>query len=316
MKLLIELPTWLGDTIMATPAIENLIKSTNPKEITIVGSHVSTSILKNHPKVNKVFIDNTKKSKNRVFATYKLAKEIEPHDIAISFRSHLFSKLLLFFTGSKRRFLYKKDKKNLHQVQKYNNFINKILNIDSEPKDLKIYLPKEKSLSFSLPSSPLLGINPGATYGSAKRWDSKKFAQVAAHFSNRFNIVIFGGPNEVDIAKEIEDDLKEKGVKNYINLAGKTSIDELVLAISKLNIFITNDSGPMHIAAAFKIPTIAIFGPTNYKETSPWNHPKSKIISLNLECSPCMKRTCPLKHHKCMEDISSNMVIKEALKLF
>ena len=314
MKLLIELPTWLGDTVMATPAIENLINSTNPKEITIVGSYVSTEILKNHPKVAKVFIDNTKKSKNRLFATYKLAKKIGKHDLSISFRSHLFSKLLLFFTGSKKRFIYKKDSNSIHQVQKYNNFINQILNINSQPGDLKIYLPKI-SLSFDLPSSPLLGINPGATYGSAKRWDSKKFAEVAAHFSDKFSIIIFGGPNEKEIAKEIEDELKSKNIKNYINLSGKTTIDELVLTISKLNLFITNDSGPMHIAAAFKIPTIAIFGPTNHKATSQWNNPKGRIVSLDLECVPCMKRVCPLKHHKCMKDLSSGIVIKAINKL-
>ncbi|WP_281950389.1 lipopolysaccharide heptosyltransferase II [Nitrosophilus kaiyonis] len=319
--LLIELPTWLGDTIMATPAIENIIKTVNPKKITIVGSYVSTNALKNHPKIDKIFIDNTKKSKNRLFATYKLAKKIGKHDIAISFRSHFFSKLLLFFTGSKKRYIFTPSllhsfTANLHQVEKYNYFINSIFKTNLPPSDLKLYLPSIKNslLPSALNLQPLLGINPGATYGSAKRWYSKYFAQVAKHFSNNFKIVIFGGPNEVSIAKEIENFLLQEGVEP-INLAGKTSIEELIFYISKLSLFITNDSGPMHIAAAFKIPTVAIFGPTDYSSTSQWKNPKGKVVSLNLECAPCMKRVCPLKHHKCMKDLTPNMVIKTAKEL-
>ncbi len=317
--LLIEIPTWLGDTVMATPAIENLIQTLNPKEITIVGSYVSAEALKHHPKINKVFIDETKKSKNRLFSTYKLAKKIGSHDIAVSFRSHFFSKLLLFLTGSKKRFFYSPStfkihpSTSLHQVEKYNYFINSVFKTDIPPGDLKLYLNPYHLIT--LPPSPLLGINPGATYGSAKRWYPQKFAKVAATFSDRFNIVIFGGPNEKEIAKDIEKELKILGVKNYINLAGKTTIEELMAAISKLNLFITNDSGPMHIAAAFKIPTVAIFGPTDYTSTSQWKNPKSKIVALNLDCSPCMKRVCPLKHHKCMKDLTPNMVIKAANEL-
>jgi len=318
--ILIELPTWLGDTIMATPAIQNLINELNPKEITLIGSFVSTQSLKNYPKVKKVFIDDTKKSKNRLLATYKLAKKIGPHDIAISFRSHFFSKLLLFLTGSKNRFILTSSHlrsftTNMHQVEKYNTFINNILKTNLPAGNLKLYLPKISNHQLStINHQPLLGINPGATYGSAKRWYPKYFAKVAKYFSKEYKIILFGGPNEVDIAKDIEDIIKNESIKS-INLAGKTSIEELVYYISKLNLFITNDSGPMHIAAAFKIPTVAIFGPTNYKSTSQWKNPKGKIVSLDLECAPCMKRVCPLKHHKCMKDLTPDMVIKAAKEL-
>ena len=318
-NLLIELPTWLGDAVMATPAIENLIKIANPKKITVVGSYVSTKILKNHPKIDKIFIDDTKKSKNRLFATYKLAKKIGKHDIAISFRSHFFSKLLLFFTGSKKYYQYQPSTINhqlstkLHQVEKYNTFINNIFKTDLPAGNLKLYLPKISNHQLStINQQPLLGINPGATYGSAKRWYSEYFAKVAKYFSNDFKIIIFGGPNEVKIANEIENFLIQEGIKP-INLAGKTSIEELIFYISKLSLFITNDSGPMHIAAAFKVPTVAIFGPTDYTSTSQWKNPKGKIVSLNLKCAPCMKRVCPLKHHKCMKDLTPQIVI-DAIK--
>ena len=81
------------------------------------------------------------------------------------------------------------------------------------------------------------------------------------------------------------------------------------LDLSNLDIFITGDSGPMHIAASFEIPTISIFGPTNENETSQWMNSKSIILKKNLNCQPCMKRTCPLSHNNCMKLIKSNDVL-------
>jgi len=304
MKLLIEVPTWLGDTIMATPAIENLLDTYIDAEVTVMGSFVSTEIFKKHPRVSHIIVDDTKKKKNRYIALYKLAKDIGRFEIAVSFRSSFTSKLLLFFTGSKKIYRYKKILEEKHQVLKYNDFINSILNQNNQAEDLKLYF---EPFSYS---KPTLGINPGATYGSAKRWYPQEFAKVAIELSFKYNIVIFGGPGEVDIASDIENSLKENGIKNYQNLAGKTAIPELIEKVAGLDIFITNDSGPMHIAAAFKVPTYAIFGPTKYKETNQWNNPNEHIITKNLECAPCMKRVCPLGHHDCMKLITSEDVLK------
>jgi heptosyltransferase-2 len=121
--------------------------------------------------------------------------------------------------------------------------------------------------------------------------------------------LIFGGPNEVDIAADIEKFLITNRISNYKNLAGKTSITELIDKISKLDLFITGDSGPMHIAASFNISTISIFGPTNDKETSQWMNRNGVILKKNLKCQPCMKRTCPLKHHNCMALLESQEVL-------
>jgi heptosyltransferase II len=121
--------------------------------------------------------------------------------------------------------------------------------------------------------------------------------------------MIFGGADELEFAEEIEGHLKKNNISNYLNLAGKTSISELSNYISNLDIFITGDSGPMHIAASLDIPTIALFGPTNPIETSQWKNPHSVTIKKDLECQPCMKRTCPLKHHNCMKLIEAREVI-------
>jgi heptosyltransferase-2 len=140
-------------------------------------------------------------------------------------------------------------------------------------------------------------------------WHPEKFAKVATELSNKFDILIFGGPNEKELAGDIEKALIEKGVINYQNLAGNTSVEELIYHISTLDMFVTGDSGPMHIAAAFQVPTVAIFGPTKDKETSQWMNHKNTIVKKGLDCQPCMKRNCPLKHNNCMKLITAEEVL-------
>ena len=307
MKILIELPTWLGDTVMATPAIENLVSHFNNVEITLLGSFVSIAAFKNHPKVLKTYVLD-----KQYINLYKTLKDFDEFDVFLSFRSSLRSKFIKFYISSKSKYQF--DKKKYikdHQVEKYNNFINDSLNINSFASKLILHT-KEKNTDGK---NKLLGINPGASYGSAKRWYPKEFAKVAIDLSSQYDIIIFGGPNEKDIAKDIEKYLIEKGVENYKNLAAQITINELITQISNLDLFITGDSGPMHLAAAFQIPTVAIFGPTKDNETSQWMNEKSMIVKKNLDCQPCMKRTCPLKHHNCMKLIEASEVL-EAVKAF
>lgn len=303
MRIFIELPTWLGDAIMTTPAIENLIERYPDAEMTLFGSFVSTEALKMHPKVSECIVDESKKARSRLYWLYQKAKQLGSFDIAISFRSSLTSSFFLWCICAKKKVHYKKNVFEGHQVEKYIQFIAKSLPVNTSLRPLKLY-----QVPFHF-EKPTLGINPGATYGSAKRWYPKEFAKVAAYFANRYDIVIFGGPNEIDIAREVEDKLKEDAITNITNLAGKTTIQELIQNIAGLSLFVTNDSGPMHIAAAYKIPTVALFGPTKYDETSPWQNPNSTILSHNLQCAPCMKRECPIKTHECMRGIKAEEVI-------
>ena len=180
------------------------------------------------------------------------------------------------------------------------------MNINSIPGKLKLKYQKRTRLS----NKKLLGINPGASYGSAKRWYPEKFAAVAVDLSNNYDIVILGGRKEKEISSDIEKYLIEKGIANYQNLSGQTTVDELTSQIANLDLFITGDSGPMHLAAAYQIPTVSIFGPTNDIETSQWINEKSIIVKKNLNCQPCMKRVCPLKHHHCMKLIDSLEVLR------
>jgi heptosyltransferase-2 len=308
MKVLIELPTWLGDCVMATPAIENIVNFYNDAEITFIGSFVSIEAIKNHPKVIKTVVLDKKYS-----VLYNTAKNLGDFDVFFSFRGSIRSKFLKFFISAKNKHQFDKNKYiNCHQVKKYNDFVNDSLSINSNPGKLKLY---KQNQSSEVVQKPTLGINPGASYGSAKRWYPEEFAKVAEELSGQYDIVIFGGPGEKDIAMDIEKSLLEKGIDNCQNLAGNTSIPELIDRISKLDLFITGDSGPMHVAAAFQVPTVAIFGPTKDDETSQWMNEKSIIVKEDLDCQPCMKRTCPLQHHNCMNLIKAVNVLS-AVKTF
>ncbi len=309
MKIFIELPSWLGDTVMATPALENLVKKYENPEITLMGSYIAIESLKHHPAVNQTYI-----SDKGYLSILKLAKNVGKFDIFFSFRSSFRSKVFKLFINSKKKYQYSKDNfQNLHQVEKYNEFINESLNTKFSAGHLNIHsdLVSLKKTNFNSSQKLTLGINPGASYGKAKCWYPEEFAAVAAKLSSKFDINILGGPNDKNIAMDIETLLIKKGITNFKNLAGTTSINELIKHISNLDLFITGDSGPMHIAACYQIPTISIFGPTRDNETSQWMNAKSIVVKKSLDCQPCMKRTCPLIHHNCMKLIKAKDVLKE-----
>jgi len=312
VKIFIEIPTWLGDAVMATPAIENIVQTYPSAKLTIFGSFVSTKLFLEHPNVNNIIIDNSKSKGNRYKNLFKLAKKEKKFDLAISFRKNFTTKFLLYFIDAKKKFYYKRFDKKLktHQVIRYNDFINRSLKTNTKPQKLKIYQNLEKKES----TKKILGINPGATYGSAKRWYPAEFAKVAIVLSKYYDIKIFGGPSETEIAGDIEKSLVKSGVNNYENLAGKTSVEELIENISNLDLFITNDSGPMHVAAAFDVPTVCIFGPTRHNETNQWQNTHEMLLRKEMECSPCMKRVCPLKdekeNHACMKLITAQDVLE------
>jgi len=308
MRILIELPSWLGDCVMATPAIENIIDFyDNNVEITLLGNSISTEIMQFHPRVVNSFI----LSKNYK-ELYKTSKIIGDFDIFLSFRSSFRSTILKMLISSQKKYQFNKKKFTIgHQVEKYNQFVQESLGVKKKPGKLKIF-----NIDTCYSSNErLLGINPGASYGSAKCWPHEKFVDVAIALSDKYKILIFGGSSEIELSKKIEKKLKNQNCKNFINLTGKTTIKELIEYISSLDLFITGDSGPMHIASAFQIPTISIFGPTKVFETCQWMNDKSVIVKKDLVCQPCMRRVCPLKHHNCMKKISSNEVIDSALNL-
>ena len=301
IKALIELPTWLGDCVMSTPAIDNIVRFYSNVEITIIGPHSSIELIKNHPKVVETIVLDSK-----IKSVYIPFTKIGFFDVYFSFRRSIRAKLLKLTVIAKKKYQFNhKNFPNRHQVEKYVDFVNQSLSTNYSSGMLVNYLSNSKIKG----NKKKLGLNPGASYGSAKRWYPEQFAKVAIALSDQFDIYIFGGVEEKDFANQIENFLISNKIFNYTNLAGKTSISELSNYISNINIFVTGDSGPMHIAASLQIPTIALFGPTNSIETSQWKNANSLIIQKNLDCQPCMKRTCPLNHHNCMKLIDGQEVI-------
>jgi heptosyltransferase-2 len=315
MKIVVETPTWLGDSVMLTPTLQNLERLFPEADITLIGSRVAIDILEG-------FEDNSfiLQRKNRLRNIRNITKELGKVDIALSFRTSPYSGILQILSGAKTRvaigklsnrlFLTKaiSPSPKLHQVEKYLTILEGISD-EVEKLPLKLnFTPKQFS-------KPTLGINAGATYGSAKRWYPERFAKVIAELSDRYETILFGGKGEVDINREIEMLLKERGVSNFRNLAGKTSVRELAENIGGLDLFITNDSGPMHIGAAYGVPTVSIFGSTNHLQTDQWMNRESLIIRKEMECAPCMKRECPLKHHECMRSIEARDVLEGVEKL-
>ena len=286
---------------MSTPAIENISHYFNEIEISIFGSKTSVELIKNHPRVvNSLVID----SKNHL--SLKAYTGLGSFDYYFSFRGSTRAKIIKLIVNAKNKYQFNHKKfSNRHQVKKYTDFINHALDTRLHPGNLISYVenPNKKS------TSRLLGINPGASYGDAKRWSPEKFAQIAIELSSSFDIIIFGGIDELRFSNKIEDLLIKNNIHNFSNLAGKTTITELTKHISSLDIFLTGDSGPMHIAASLQIPTVALFGPTNSAETSQWKNPHSLIVKKNLDCQPCLKRKCPLIHHNCMRLIEAKEVI-------
>ncbi len=317
MKILLRLPNWIGDAVMATPAINTLCKNFLNAEITLVGSSAVLPLFENDPRFSKFVADSSKKSKLRILGLRKMAKELGKFDLAVTFRNSIACTLMVYWTGStqtvgasnwlrNRIFTNSIDvDKKLHQAQIYHRIVTQFLGISEEtPSTHLVVQQPEKYIR------PTLGIAPGASYGDAKRWLPERFAEVAIKISKQYDydIVVLGSPAEKEVANQIEEIFQQQGIKNYQNCVGKTTIPELLKKIAGVSLFITNDSGPMHIAGAMNIPTVAVFGPTIPHQTHPWGNTKLEIVIKPIPCAPCMKRTCPYKHHNCMKQITTEEV--------
>jgi heptosyltransferase-2 len=164
-------------------------------------------------------------------------------------------------------------------------------------------------------ASPIFGLNPGAEYGPAKRWPIERFIAAAKEIQRRTNCawVLYGGKNDVAFTNPIESAL---GGATIFNLAGKTSLRELMALLKRCQVFLTNDTGPMHVAAALGVPMVAIFGSTSPELTGPMSadETKLKIVRSDVSCSPCFLRECPIDF-RCMKGISVEQVVEAVLDL-
>lgn len=161
------------------------------------------------------------------------------------------------------------------------------------------------------PSRPLVAFCPGAEYGPAKRWPATHFADLAQQILKTFpyaQLIALGGPKDAEIAEAIR-----ATAPQVRNLCGTTKLEQAIALLARTDAAVCNDSGLMHVTAALNRPLVAVFGSSDPRHTPP-HSAVAQVIWLQLECSPCFERTCPLGHTRCLTEISAEQVF-ERLRL-
>lgn len=164
-----------------------------------------------------------------------------------------------------------------------------------------------KKFNLNKNQGPILALCPGAEFGPAKRWPEEYYADLARiKLKEGWQVFLFGSKKDAISCLKIQDQTNHQ----CIDLSGKTSLGEAIDILSETSFVVCNDSGLMHIAAALDKPQVAVYGPTSPKFTPPLSE-KARIVSLALPCSPCFKRTCPLKHQNCMKHLTPAHILEE-----
>jgi heptosyltransferase-2 len=204
-------------------------------------------------------------------------------------------------------------------VEYYLNLLEVIMDVGEVPRELVLEVnPQASGCVAQLLSDrgigegdPIIGLNPGAFYGSAKRWLPERFAESAGRLakSTGWTIVVTGTDKERPVAEQIA----EACGRPVVNLAGMLLLREAVALIDRFSIMLTNDSGAMHLAAARGVPMVAIFGPTDWRTTYPY-HEDAQLVRRETSCAPCLLRECPVDH-RCMTRVSVDEVVAAAEEL-
>lgn len=332
-KILLRGTNWIGDAILTLPAVAS-IRATYPK------AHIAMLVKPWVADIYKIFsdVDDIILYENKFdnpTGVLRLARKLkkEKFDLAILLQNAIEAAIIALAAGIPLRAGYDSDGRSLlltHRVRR-TEAIKKIHQVDYYLEMVKalgcVSVNREVNLKTKINISDardvlrkylsgsqkdLLGIAPGATYGAAKKWFPERFAQVADLIDKELLLqgIILGGKADGKTAMDVQ----KLAHVELINLAGKTNLREAIFLISQCRLFISNDSGLMHIAGALDIPTIAIFGSTNPATTSPVGK-KSIIVRKQVSCSPCLKKTCPTDF-RCMDEISVADVFNAAKNLF
>jgi heptosyltransferase-2 len=173
---------------------------------------------------------------------------------------------------------------------------------------------RKRLLNAQITDAPVVGVSPGAAYGGAKRWLPERFAEAAVSIARRRNgvVAIFGSNEEREICDLVFQHVVATGQRCF-NFAGTTSLAEFIELAAACDVYLTNDSGPMHIASALGVPMTVIFGATDEEATGPTG-PGNQVVREPVECSPCLLRECPIDH-RCMTRVSAHRVAQVALDL-
>lgn len=328
--ILISVPNWVGDVVMATSAMAAIRRAYPDARIVHLMRRYVADVLAHSGLANEDCFWPDAQGDGYGNLIRRLRGR--QFDMAVLFTNSFRSAVVARLCGARRRIGYARDARGwlltdrLRPVRAngqykpvpaldYYNDIARAIGCD-DPGDRLILAtgPEDESaidkrigpLNADL---PLVVLNPGANYGSAKCWPAEKYAKLAAMLTERYSarVVASLSPKE----REIADRLAAAATTPIeIFVDPPLGLGPLKALVKRASLLVTNDTGPRHFAAAFQVPVVTVFGSSDPAWTET-RHSGERIAKLNLECQPCMERVCPLKHHKCMVDLSPQQVFAE-----
>jgi heptosyltransferase-2 len=320
-KLFILAPNWLGDAVMALPAIADLRSS--GAAITVGARPAIAPLFSLVPDVDSIV------PIEREDGTLRASLGERGFDAALLLPNSFHAALLASRAGIRERWGYRtqwrgrlltravKRPSKVHQVEYYQHLVRS-LGFDNGPGSPRVEAParlRERGRDVLARAgwdgtSPLVALAPGAAYGGAKRWPAARFAELAAELTGiGAAIVMIGGAADRPAGIEIEERFARQG--KILNLIGATDLPLLAGVLSHCRAAVSNDSGAMHFAAALGVPVTAIFGPTDERITGPGEG--HVVLKHDVWCRPCHLRECPIDH-RCMKGIPVSTVVAEARK--
>ena len=337
-RILVRATNWVGDAVMSLPALEALRARFPRAEIVLASKPWVSEIYWHHPAVNRLIIYKPNSEHRGPRGFWRFAQELkaERFDAVILFQNAFHAAWMAWLARIPVRIGYARDGRSLlldeavepplpaaygHQAFYYLQLLFRAGVIDKpQPvREIRLYLTdpelrwaakKLDSLGLNGPRF-LIGLNPGAAFGPSKRWLPERFAALADRLMGALNadVLIFGSSGERRLAEEMARAMEHTPTV----LAGETSLRQLLVLMAQCRLIVTNDSGPMHLAAALGVPLVAIFGSTDERATGPVGT-RIQIVSRRVECSPCGLRQCPIDF-RCMRGISVEEVFKATLEL-
>ncbi len=330
--------SFIGDSVLTTPLVQKTAALFPKAKIIVVTRPDTKEIFENLKEVSKVIVVD-KRGLGKISSVFKTAKLIRDTraDVILSphrsFRSALIAwlsgvKIRIGFDNSEAPFFYTRTipfSWLVHDVERNLLLLQGIVSENFKPADLKMEAAgknaeedvKKLLTSFGLEGKTLVGVHAGSVWPT-KCWPYEKYAKLITRLETELGLtaVLVGAKKDLDLGEQII----RLSHSHSVNFCGKTTLTELMALMRHFKLFITNDSGPMHIATAFGVPTLGIFGPTT-KELGFFPYgPGNRVVEVKgLPCRPCALhggKKCPLGHFKCMNDISVEEVfntVKEML---
>jgi heptosyltransferase-2 len=339
-KILVRATNWVGDAVMSIPALQALRERFPSAYIAILARPWVASLYGREPFCDELIAYEAPKGWRGLSEKREIASRLRRRkfDCAVLFQNAFEAAALARGANIPVRVGYARDGRSLllthavpvprkgetprHQRFYYLELLKRAGLIHRYPVDQPIVLhgsraaaeSGRKLLSNAGLVGPVIGISPGAAYGGAKRWLPERFAEAAVHLARdrSATVIVFGSREEQDIAEIVRTNVAERDVK-CVNFAGSTSLADFIDMAAACDLFLTNDSGPMHVSSALGAPTIAIFGATDEEATGPTGL-HTRIVREPVECSPCLLRECPIDH-RCMTRVTADRVVEAAITL-